>query len=411
MININELIVTRENGDYQRDSFDSFLKKISFSYNVPSIHIAGTNGKGSTATYIANIYQKAGYKVGLYTSPALVDINEMITINGEQISDKDIKKYVEKNKKLYEKFGLSSFEIMTHIAFTYFEENKCDVAVIECGMGGEIDATNIFTPILSIITSVSLEHTAYLGRSISEIAMMKGGIIKENIPALVGDLCEEAMTVISGICKEKDSKLVTISIPGSVTYHDDGYTFDYLTFLNMKIKSIAKYSVDDACFALDAVTILKETLQVSDSAIREGIASTVMPARLEIVSQNPLIIIDGAHNPEAMEKLAKSIENPCNSRKIHTIFACFRDKNINRLLSAIGEVSSDITLTTFDHPRARTLEDYFLFAEDYPFVENCVEAIELKATENPDDAILITGSLAFAGYIRNLFKKGDIHVK
>ncbi len=411
MININKLIVTRDNGDYQRDSFDAFLKKVSFSYNVPSIHIAGTNGKGSTATYIASIYQKAGYKVGLYTSPALVEINEMITINGEQINDEAIEKYIEKNKKLYDKFGLSSFEIITHIAFSYFQDNKCDIAVIECGMGGEIDATNIFTPILSIITSISLEHTSYLGRSASEIAMMKGGIIKDNIPVIVGDLPEDALTVISEICRDRDSKLITVSIPASVTYSDDGYSFDYLTYLNMHIKSLAMYSVSDACLALDAVTALKDQFTVSLDNVKAGLESVRMNARLEVVSKSPLIIIDGAHNPEAMEKLAKSIENPCNSKIIHTIFACFRDKNINSLLSSIGEISKDITLTTFDHPRARTIDDYFLFAEDYPFVENCIEAIESKIKEYPDDAILITGSLAFAGYVRNLFKKGEIDVK
>lgn len=408
MLNIEELIATREGGDYQRDSFDSFLKKVSFSYNIPSIHIAGTNGKGSTASYIANIYKKAGYKVGLYTSPNLVDINEMITVNGEMISDERIAKYIQDNKKLFTKYELSSFEILTYIAFMYFQDVKCDIAVIECGMGGEIDATNIFAPILSIITSVSLEHTNFLGRSISEIALMKAGIIKDEVPVLTGELNEDAMSVITEVAKQKDAHLTTVSLPGGVVF-DNGYTFNYMTYLGMHIPSLALYSVDDAVFALDAITILKEQFPVSIEAIKEGLATMVMPARLEVVSENPRVIVDGAHNPEAMEKLAKSLENPCKGHVIHTVFACFRDKNLNSLLSSIGEVSSEITLTTFDHPRARGFEDYFLFAEDHTYEEDCIKAIKDKMKQYPNDIILITGSLAFAGYIRNMFKKGEFN--
>lgn len=408
MKSIDDLIETRIGGDYQRDNFDSFLKKVSFSYKVPSIHIAGTNGKGSTANYIASIYRNAGYKVGLYTSPSLVEINEMITINGEAIDDASIVKYISDNKKLFEKFNLSSFEIETFIALNYFQDNKCDIAIIECGMGGEIDATNIFVPVLSIITSISLEHTSFLGRSVSEIALMKAGIIKDEIPVLTGDLQEDAMNVVADVAKSKESKLNVVSLPGNIRYNN-GYDFDYTTYLNMHIPSQALYSVDDAVFAIDAITILKDKFPVSVENVKQGLASMNMPARMEIISQNPFVIIDGAHNPEAMEKLSKSLGNPCNNRPIHTIFACFRDKNLNSLLAQIGEVSADVTLTTFDHPRARTFEDYFLYAEEHEFVEDCVSAIKNKMKEFPDDVILITGSLAFAGYIRNLFKNGEFN--
>ena len=406
MISIDSLLSTRQGGDYQRESFDSFLKKVSFSYKIPSIHIAGTNGKGSTANYIANIYRKCGLKVGLYTSPALVEVNETITINGEEISDDEITRRVNENKKLFEKFELSSFEILTYIAFTYFQDQGCDIAVIECGMGGEIDATNIFTPILSIITSISLEHTSFLGRSISEIALMKAGIIKDEIPVLTrGDLADDAINVISNVAKEKRCPLITTSLPGGVMY-DNGYSFNYSTYLNLKIPSHAEYSVDDAIFALEAVAILNEQFPVSEEQIKAGLLATKMPARMDIVSEKPFVIIDGAHNPEAMQKLAKSLQNPVKNRAIHTIFACFRDKNLNSLLAIIGEVSEDVTLTTFDHPRARTFEDYFLYADEHVFEEDCVKAIKDAMAKYPDDVILITGSLAFAGYIRNLFEIG-----
>ena len=181
--------------DYQRDNFNRFLKAIHFSYNVPSIHIAGTNGKTSTASFIAGAYVGQGYKVALFTSPYLYQPNEMIRINGQDISDADFLKIFEKHQKEIKKYDLSTFEIETFVALTYFAENKCDIAVIECGMGGEIDATNIITPILSIITSISLEHTEFLGYTISEITAQKSGIIKENVPILVPELPEDAMTV------------------------------------------------------------------------------------------------------------------------------------------------------------------------------------------------------------------------
>ena len=185
MKSINHLFQARSGEDYQRYNFDSFLKKIKFSYDVPSIHVAGSNGKGSVCYYLSSIYQKAGYKVGRFISPHLVEINESISVNNVNITDEELTAIINNEIKLINKFELSSFEVLTYVAFTYFQKQKCDIAIIECGMGGEVDATNIFEPILSIITSISLEHTAFLGKSISEIAEQKGGIIKDEIPLLI----------------------------------------------------------------------------------------------------------------------------------------------------------------------------------------------------------------------------------
>ena len=170
MHNLNDYVSLRNGEDYQRDNFDQFLKKSSFSFNIPSIHISGSNGKGSTANFIANILMKAGYKVGLFTSPSLIEINESISINHKLISDGEIKNIIKDHEKLIKKYEISSFELLTYIAFMHFLNNECDFCVIECGMGGMVDATNIFTPCVSVITSISLEHTAFLGRTISEIA-------------------------------------------------------------------------------------------------------------------------------------------------------------------------------------------------------------------------------------------------
>ena len=394
--------ITRD--DYQRENFDDFLKKVNFEYHIPSIHIAGSNGKGTTANYLANIYRAYGLKVGLFTSPFLNSVNEMININGVDITDEEFTNAIKENEKLFDKYSLSPFEIQTYIALSYFNKNKCDLAIIECGMGGEIDATNIFTPIASIITSISLEHTAFLGRSLCEIAYQKAGIIKEGIPVITGILEEEALNTIVEVTREKKTQLTTAVEPANVVYDNYGFTFSYLTYKDLKINSSATYSLKDACIALETVNKLLDTYPVNENDIKKGLADTYMPVRMEIVKESPLVIIDGSHNPEGVYNLAKSLQNVAINREIHVLFACFKDKNIERMLAYLGEYSKDIILTTFPHKRARTMEDYFLFLDDHVFNEDAYQALDELISKYPEDVILTTGSLAFAAYIKNHIK-------
>ena len=406
MISLVNLVDVRDGTDYQRDNFDGFLKKNKFSFNLPAIHIAGTNGKGSTANYIASIYQSAGYKVGLFTSPELYELNEMIKVNGLDITDKEMEAIILDNKKDINKAELSTFEIITFVALSHFINQHCDICVIECGMGGEVDATNVFTPILSIITSVSLEHTSFLGKSISEIALNKAGIIKDDVPVLIGDLPEDAVSVISEEAKDHNSKIYGVSEAHQPTPNNEGYVFSYGTHYDLQIKSNALYSVNDACLALDAIDILKNKFPVSEEKIHEGLASVKMPCRMDILESDSLTIIDGAHNPEAFDKLAKSLQKGRFNKNIRVLLASFKDKNIIQMLSIIGSISESITLTTFNHPRARKEEDYFLFLSDYEFNENAIEAYQKLKEQYPEDIILITGSLAFAAYMKNVINRG-----
>lgn len=394
-------------GDYQRSNFEDFLSAVNFHYEVPSIHITGTNGKGSTACYIASAYIANGYKVGLFKSPFLHEFNEMISINGNNIKDEEFLDIYNQYKKQIDKYNLSAFEVQTFVAFIYFQNNNCDISVIECGMGGEVDATNIFTPILSIITTISLEHTEYLGYSITEIATQKAGIIKDEVPVLIGDLSKDALTVIVKKSKETNSKICYMGHYVNVTYSDSGYSFDYAEFNDVKLTSVADYSVADASMALEAIKVLKDRFNYDVNKVKEGLANVVMDCRMNVVSKKPLVIIDGAHNPEAMKKLCSNqLFLVTKDKPIHVIFACFRDKNLGNMFSSLGAVSNDISLTTFDHPRARTEEEYFLFMGDYPFFSDDKELLKAKMNEFPDDAILITGSLAFAAYMKELFDKG-----
>ena len=403
-IDLNTYFDKVGHGEYQRDNFDSFLAKVNFAYNIPSIHIAGSNGKGTTANYLAHIYRAQGYKVGLFTSPALQVVNEMININGQDITDDEMIGIINEFSKYVDKYSLSPFEIQTFIALTYFQRNKCDIAIIECGMGGEIDATNIFTPVASVITSISLEHTAFLGRSICEIAYQKAGIIKEEVPVITGILDEEAINTIVEVAKENRSQLSVAVDPAKVVYENKGFNFAYGTLADLRINSAATYSLKDACIALEVVNKLNERFPVSEESIKSGLANTYMPVRMEILKEKPLLIVDGSHNPEGINNLVKSLQNVAQNREIHVLFACFRDKNIERMIAYLGEYSKDIVLTTFPHERARTEEEYFLYMEDHAFKEDALAALNEMIAAYPDDCILVTGSLAFAAYIKHNMK-------
>ena len=275
-------------------------------------------------------------------------------------------------------------------------------------MGGELDATNIFNPILSVITSVSMEHTSYLGRSVSEIAYHKAGIIKEEVPVVIGRIPEDATKVISQVSIENNSKIHQVVDPGNLALTPEGYDFSYLTYKGLHIKSLAYYSVVDACIAVEAVDVLKEKFPITNEVVASGLADVNMPCRMDFVKENPTILIDGGHNPEGMRNLKTAVESITNGRNVRVIFACFTDKNLQGMLAVIGELADELILTTFDHPRARGLEDYFLFSEDYKFMDNVKDAIKYCEENYPTDLIVVTGSLAFAAYVKGLFTSGEL---
>lgn len=410
-MNVKEYLLSRKRETYQRDEFDFFLKKTRFNYDVPSIHVAGSNGKGSTSTYLSYIYASEGYKVGLFTSPYDVSPTEMMKINNKPIDSDRLEKYLLDNKKDFEKYGLSEFEIETYIAFKYFLDEKCDIAIIECGMGGEYDATNIFTPLLSIITSISLEHTSSLGRTLSEIALHKAGIIKRERPILIDpELQEEALTVITNEAKELEAPIKTVERFHFEQLVDDGYEFTYSGMNNLKISTKARYSIKDACFALEAIKILNDQFPVKEESIRNGLFNMRIKARFEIKRENPFIIIDGGHNPEGIEILSKEVVNVCKTGHLSIVFSCFNDKNIELMLTTLGTLTRDITLTTFDHPRARTKDEYFLYLDEFNFVEDHKAAIKDIIQNKPENHILICGSLAFAYLVSDEFERGEYEV-
>lgn len=384
---------------YSRDNFDSFINNENLSFTFPSIHITGTNGKGSTANYIYQIYLASGRKVALYNSPYFDSCLEMININGKIVDQNLYLETFNKYKDKFEKYNLSSFEMQTIIAFDIFQQSDLDLAVVEVGMGGFIDATNIITPVLSVISSISLEHTNYLGRSISEIAYNKAGIIKSGVPVLVGKLDDSALYAIRERAKELKSSIIIVEDYNNEKLFENCIIFDYRPYNNLLLKTCSFYQLKNASLAIEAIKILNEKFPISEDSIRKGLTANLLPCRFEFVKPN--VILDGAHNSEAMENLVQTIEKTV-SKPIHVLFACFKDKNIDLMLNQLGNISNDIVLTTFNHKRARTEIDYFLYLEDYKFCENYDTAIKEFMSAYPDDVILVTGSLAFVGIVRRL---------
>lgn len=387
---------------YQRGNYDKYLKDMSFSFNIPSIHITGTNGKGSTANYIYQIYLNAGYKVGLYTSPYLDDVTEMISINGKQIGFEEYLNKFLSLKNDFEKYGLSSFEMQTIIAFKMFQEANLDLVIIEVGMGGFIDATNIINPMLSIITSVSLEHTSYLGGTTSEIAYNKAGIVKQNTPVLLGKMDEFAVYAIKERVKKLNSEIHTVCDYFNEKVEGNNVMFDCQSLKNIKLSTPMLYQIKNACLAIDAIKIVNDHFFVSDEQIRSGLLSKTLNCRFEEIDRN--VFVDGAHNPEAMQSLVDSLKQ-CVDKPIHVIFASFRDKNFSQMLNILDTISEDITITTFNHKRAKTEEEYFLFLSTYTFNADYLGKIKELKEKYPDDLILITGSLYFAGVVKREIKR------
>ena len=404
-MNIDELeqyFVKHNYSSYERDNYDEFLKHIGFSFFTKAIHISGTNGKGSISNFLYHIYLSNGYKVGLYTSPYVEDFTEMIKVNNHNISFDDYLAIFLKYKDEFERFNLSSFEMQTFIAYEYFKTLNLDLVIIEVGMGGSIDATNVIVPILSIISNVSLEHTAYLGRSISEIAYNKAGIIKEDVPVLVGKLEESAFFAINEYAKKIHSKIYKVNDFHNEKIINNHYQFDYYPYKNIDISSLAYYEIINASISIEATSILKEILPINEDNLKEGLKCKLLPCRFEYIANN--ILLDGAHNKDGIAHLVESLEKN-EHRTIHVVFACFKDKNIESMLIELGRISNDITLTTFNHKRARNEEDYFLYLGDYSFNEDYISLIKEKISLYPDDLILVTGSLAFVGVVKKELNK------
>ena len=394
---VEAYFTTRTSLGYSRTQLDLFLASHPLEYNRPSIHITGTNGKGSTATYLANIYQTTYANVGLFTSPSLTNFQAMITVNGEAIDDGFIIQFFQKWEQAFVAYKLSPFEMQTLCMFAYFQAKQCDIAIIEVGMGGKIDATNIFTPIASVITSITLEHQLYLGSSTSAIAEHKGGIIKSGRPVIIGDVDQDAHHVLKNIATNLQSPMV---YPEKYVITDTHpLTFNLGKRVGISLSMVADYQVSNAVLALTTYDTLKTHFPVTETKLRQALQSTSIIGRFEMIKHSPTIILDVGHNPGAIAKLIE-VTYWKKTPPTHILFAAFDDKDSTSMLNLLSRFQVPIFITTFTHARARKLTAYEGKGLRIASWQDVFKQEQFPITQ--DSVLLITGSMAFISLVRKV---------
>ena len=372
-----------------------------------SIHIAGTNGKGSIAASLSSILCECGYKVGLYTSPHLVRFNERISINNTPVSDDCIVEAYNAVQNIDSgDRGLTFFEFATAMAFYEFNRQIVDWAIIETGMGGRLDATNIIKPVISIISSISLEHRTYLGNKLSEIAFEKGGIIKKNSPVIIGAKQKNVVSVLKDIAAKKSAPFYIHGKDFNTRSYENGQ-FTYFgmgnIWRNMETALIGKHQINNASLVLAACELLNQNgTDIQIQSIREGLLKTRWPGRLEKISDSPAIILDGAHNLMAARRLAEFLVQNIAKDKLTLVVGILDDKPYSAMLRSLLPACSRVILTSPKIDRTLGAEKLYPIAKEViddvtiiPDV-NMAVAHAIK-TVSPDEAVCIAGSLYVIG--------------
>lgn len=381
---------------------------------IKTIHVGGTNGKGSTVTFLRSILQTAGYRVGTFTSPYFEQFNERISINGQPISDEELVELTNVIKPLADELdqtelgGPTEFEVITAMSIYYFAKmSPVDVVIYEVGLGGRFDSTNVIHPLLSIITSIGMDHTAILGDTYEQIAFEKAGIIKNGVSVITGVKQPEALEVIKKKAQEGKSPLYVLEKDFSTSSRESleqGERFAFSSmfgqFKNLETSMIGSHQVDNAACAVMAAQVLANyySFIIEENNIRQGLTKAYWPGRLEILSEVPYVLIDGAHNEEGINALASEIKSRYADKKITILFAALKDKKFDKMIATLEDAADSLVFTTFDFPRAASAEELIevgnsnnlSIAPDYP------DFLHKKINEMKTDEILIvTGSLYF----------------
>ncbi|QTM99973.1 bifunctional folylpolyglutamate synthase/dihydrofolate synthase [Sediminibacillus dalangtanensis] len=384
---------------------------------IRAIHVAGTNGKGSTSTYIKEILGSGGWKVGTYTTPHITGLKGEIEIDGKQMTDTQSVRLV--NRMLPAIQALddignppTAFEIKTVAAFCFLDENA-EISVIETGMGGLEDATNCFIPILSIITNVGLDHQRMLGETIAAIASHKAGIIKQHVPLVLGDVTEEAASVILKKAKGLRSPVYQIFKDFTVTNvtaeHPEytEFTFECNGLSQEAVISMAgRHQVKNAALALMAVKLLEDCFPMEWKRVLQGLQRAAITGRFEKVHDHPAVIIDAAHNPEGLAAFLQTVEYFYSDKKKRLLFAAFKDKPLQKMLSQLGNDFQSVHFTSFPHERAASAE---VLQTHYPGKNSKIEkwenVIRNHLGSTGESILFITGSLYFIELVRKFFVK------
>ncbi len=375
------------------------------------VHIAGTNGKGSTAAMTASILAKAGYRVGLFTSPYIYRFHERMQVNGVQISDEDLVEIVEFVQPHADAMPQhpTEFELVSCIGFEYFARQQCDIVVLEVGMGGALDSTNIIPcPEVAVVTNIGLDHTDYLGDTVEEIAANKAGIFKEGGHAVVYRGTPGVEAVFEKVCAEKNVCLKKADFDGLVLHHHDltGQIFDCGERKDLELPLLGDHQLHNAAVVLSIADTLRELgWHISEENIRDGLRDTTWPGRFDIAGKNPLFIIDGGHNPQCIEALVKNVEDYLAGRHVIALTGVLADKDYGDMYKPIMSKVAEFVCVTPDNPRrmlATELAEHLKRAGAVAYPCNAVEEGVRTAIKKagPDGVVLCFGSLYTIGDIK-----------
>lgn len=388
------------------------IKKILHFLNSPEkelkiIHITGTKGKGSVSNFTNSILQNANYKIGLFTSPYFLNIRASIKINGKPISSNKFTFYLEKIIKAFSlnKVELTFFEILTVIAILFFQEKKIDIAIFEVGMGGKHDATNCLNSIISVITNIDYEHQEFLGKSLSEIAFKKSGIIKKNNIVITGVEQKIGLDIIKKVCNEQNAKFINFNKNYKwriKNFNQKFQKFDLFgekdEYKNLQICLLGEFQIINASFAIAIIENLKKIgYKISVKSIRKGLKTTYLPGRLEIISNKPLIIFDGAHTLSSIKNLKKSLNKYFKYKNLILVFGIQKDKLYNKILKEIIPLTKKIILTKSTNQNALSpnfFEHNLLNKKNVIILKDSKKAFSLGCSiTKKNDCLCITGSL------------------
>ena len=373
------------------------------------IHVAGTNGKGSTSAMLDSVLRAAGYKTGLYTSPYIRVFNERMRIDGENISNRELAELTEYIKPIAEQMQdlPTEFELITALAFEYFVRHGCEVVILEAGMGGRLDSTNIIdTSVLSVITGIALDHTAFLGDTVEAIAAEKAGIIKRGVPVLYGGSDDSARAVIKARADELGSPFVSVDYNGlkvkKLTL--DGALFDLGARRDMQISLLGSYQPRNAAIVINAVELLRGNgFEISDNAVREGLKRAEWQGRFEILSREPLVIFDGAHNPQGIEAAVESIRLYFKDTRVCLVTGVLRDKDYTYIASRLATVAAYAFTFTPNSPRALDASEYAevlnkagISAKSFNSVDEALDNAKSVATQKCCPVICVGSLYAYA---------------
>ena len=384
------------------------------------VHIAGTNGKGSTLAFLAGIFRESGYRAGRYVSPASFSYEERFRINEENISKKDLCFYMEKIKKISEEMvrhGMSHptmFEIETALSFLYFLDKKVDVVLLETGMGGRLDATNVVKkPIATVIASIGMDHMQFLGDTLEKIASEKAGIIKEGCPVISYDNTKEVNEVIKNKAKQMHAKVTFVNSAGIRVLQEslNGESFSYRSsdgrwYEKIEIPLLGRHQINNAALALETLNVIKNYYCISDFQTEDGMRKTIWRGRIEILEREPMVICDGAHNPDGAKSLLSFLQNNFTNQRLIYIMGVLSDKDYEQMVQILAPAADKIYTVAPDNPRALSsrelcncISKYHQNVEERQRLAECLSEVRQKAEK--DDVIIICGTLSFQNELIN----------